>query len=249
MKKLLFLFAMLIAAVGAWADVVEVNGLRYDVSTGSVPMTASVIAPAEGVYTGEITIPSSINYNGEDIIVNFIRSDAFKNATITKVTIPSTVYFIGGQAFYHCENLTEITLPEGLQEISSSAFSGCPFTTLTIPGTVTKIGSYGLEGLSSLQKLTFVYSANKLSMSGNEFNGTNNIEELVIDRDYRYGNNQSLGQNSVKKVTFGEHITRVPENACYRMSLEELTIGANVTTIGMHVPRGLYLPLCTDQGD
>ena len=233
MKRLLFSFVMMLTAtMAAWADVVEVNGLRYNVSTGTVPLTASVIAPAEGVYTGEITIPSSINYNGEDITVDFIRSDAFKNATITKVTIPSTVYFIGGQAFYHCENLTEITLPEGLQEISSSAFSGCPFTTLTIPGTVTKIDSYGLEGLSSLQKLTFAYSAEKLSMSGNEFNSTNNIEELVIDRDYRYGNNQSLGQNSVKKVTIGEHITRIPENACYRMSLEELTIGANVTTIG-----------------
>ena len=234
MKKLLFLFAMmLMAATGAWAYVeVEVDGLRYRVQTGASPVTAQVIAPAEGVYTGEITIPSSINYNGEDITVDFIRSDAFKNATITKVTIPSTVYFIGGQAFYHCENLTEITLPEGLQEISSSAFSGCPFTTLTIPGTVTKIGSYGFEGLSNLQKLTFAYSAEKLSMSGNEFNGANNITELVIDRDYKYGNNKSLGQNSVKKVTFGEHVTRVPGYACYRMSLEELTIGANVTTIG-----------------
>ena len=129
---------MLTATVAAWADVVEVNGLRFDVST-----TASVIAPAEGVYTGEITIPSSINFNGEDIIVDFIGSSAFANATITKVTIPSTVYFIGSQAFYHCESLTEITLPEGLREIGVSAFAGCPFTSHTNPGTVTKINSYG----------------------------------------------------------------------------------------------------------
>ena len=240
---------MLIAATGAWAYVeVEVDGLRYRVETGSNPVTAQVIAPSEGVYTGEITIPSSINYNGEDITVDFIRSDAFKNATITKVTIPSTVYFIGGQAFYHCENLTEITLPEGLQEISSSAFSGCPFTTLTIPGTVTKIGSYGLEGLSSLQKLTFEYSENKLSMDWSVFNGTNNITELVIDRDYTYGNQKSICQNTVKKVTLGQHVTRVPEYACCRMSLDELTISPNVTTVGNNAfmycsfPEGFTFP-------
>ncbi len=233
---------MLTASIAAWADVVEVNGLRYDVSTGSVPLTASVIAPAEGVYTGEITIPSSINFNGEDIIVDFIKSDAFANATITKVTIPSTVYFIGARAFYHCENLSEITLPEGLREISVSVFAGCPFTSLTLPGTLTRIDSYGLEGLSSLQKLTFAYSAEKLSMDGSVFNGTNNIIELVIDRDYSFGNNTSISKNTVKKVTFGEHVTKIPEYACYDMTLEELNISANVTAIGKSAFMGCTLP-------
>ena len=234
MKKLLLLFVMMLTAtIAAWADVeVEVDGLRFSVSTGSIPVTAKVIAPAEGVYTGEITIPSSINYNGEDVTVDFINSNAFENATITKVTIPNTVYFIGARAFYHCESLTEITLPEGLREISTSVFAGCPFTSLTIPGTLTIIGSYGLEGLSSLQKLTFAYSEEKLSMDWSVFNGTNNITELVIDRDYSFGNNTSICTNTVKKVTFGEHITKVPENACYKMSLDELNISANVTAIG-----------------
>ena len=244
MKKLLLLFVMMLTAtITAWADVeVEVDGLRFSVSTGSIPVTAKVIAPAEGVYTGEITIPSSINYNGEDITVDFINSDAFANATITKVTIPNTVYFIGAQAFYHCENLSEITLPEGLREISVSAFAGCLFTSLTIPGTVTKIDSYGLEGLSSLQKLTFAYSEEKLSMDWSVFNGTNNIIELVIDRDYSFGNNTSISKNTVKKVTFGEHVTKIPENACYDMTLEELNIGANVTAIGLSAFMGCTLP-------
>ena len=244
MKKLLLLFVMMLTAtIAAWADVeVEVDGLRFSVSTGSIPVTAKVIAPAEGVYTGEITIPSSINYNDEDVTVDFINSDAFKNATITKVTIPSTVYFIGARAFYHCESLTEITLPEGLREISTSVFAGCPFTSLTIPGTLTKIGSYGLEGLSSLQKLTFAYSEEKLSMDWSVFNGTNNIIELVIDRDYSFGNNTSISKNTVKKVTFGEHVTKIPENACYDMTLEELNIGPNVTAIGESAFLGCTLP-------
>lgn len=234
---------MLTATITAWADVeVEVDGLRFSVSTGTVPVTAKVIAPAEGVYTGEITIPSSINYNGEDIIVDFINSDAFANATITKVTIPSTVYFIGARAFYHCENLSEITLPEGLREISVSVFAGCPFTSLTLPGTLTRIGSYGLEGLSSLQKLTFAYSEEKLSMDWSVFNGTNNIIELVIDRDYSFGNNTSISKNTVKKVTFGEHVTKIPEYACYDMTLEELNMGANVTAIGKSAFMGCTLP-------
>ena len=241
MKKLfLSLVMMLTASIAAWADVVEVNGLRYDVSTGS--LTASVIAPAEGVYTGEITIPSSINYNGEDIIVDFISSNAFANATITKVTIPSTVYFIGSQAFYHCESLTEITLPEGLREISVSAFAGCPITSLTLPGTLTTIGSYGLEGLSSLQKLTIAYGAEELSMDWSVFNGTDNVTELVIDRYYTFGNGKGISYNTVKKVTFGEHLTTIPKSVCEGMSLNELNVGANVTAVDSYAFFNCTLP-------
>lgn len=231
---------MMLTATAAWADVVEVNGLRYDVSTGS--LTASVIAPAEGVYTGEITIPSSINYNGEDIIVDFISSNAFANATITKVTIPSTVYYIGSQAFYHCESLAEITLPEGLREISVSAFAGCPITSLTLPGTLTTIGSYGLEGLSSLQKLTIAYGAEELSMDWSVFNGTDNVTELVIDRYYTFGNGKGISYNTVKKVTFGEHLTTIPKSVCEGMSLNELNVGANVTAVDSYAFFNCTLP-------
>jgi len=230
MKRLLFSFVMLIAAVGAWADYVEQGGLRFSLHDSN-PKYAEVEAPESGSYSGVINIPSSVSYGGEDYTVKYIGGYAFKESAVTKVTIPSSVTHILGSAFQGCASLTELNLSEGLEEISSYAFQHSAVTSLTIPGTVTNIDWCAMEAMENLTKLTLAYGAEELSMSGSVFNATDNITELVIDRPYKYGNNQSISTNSVKKVTFGEHLTKIPENACLQMSLDELNIGANITAV------------------
>ena len=239
---------MLMVATAAWAQTyVEQGGLRFYLYD-STPKYAEVEAPESGSYSGEISIPSSVSYGGEDYPVTHIGGNAFKESAVTKVTIPSSVRFILNSAFESCASLTEVNLSEGLEEICAFAFEHSAVTSLTIPGTVTTIGMYAMEGMASLTKLTFAYGAEELSMDGSVFNGTNNVTELVIDRPYRYGNNTSISSNTVKKVTFGEHITKVPENACYKMSLDELNMGANITAIGEYafmqctLPEGYIFP-------
>ena len=82
-------------------------------------------------YTGSSTnvvIPSSINVNGEDILVKAIASSAFyDNEAITSVTISDNVTTIGSSAFYECSNLTTVTFGENSQltSIGGSAFYNC----------------------------------------------------------------------------------------------------------------------------
>ena len=71
-----------------------------------------------------------------------------KKATITKytgsaasVTVPAkidgySVTAIGACAFENCENLTSITLPEGLKTMGARIFRGTEVKTVTIPKTV-----------------------------------------------------------------------------------------------------------------
>ena len=181
MKKLLFSFVMLTAAVGAWAQYVEQDGLRFSLHD-STPKYAEVEAPESGSYSGEINIPSVVSYGGEDYLVKYIGGYAFKKSAVTKVTIPSSVTDILNSAFEGCASLTEVNLSEGLEQIGAYAFEHSAVTSLTIPGTVTSIGVYAMEGMASLTKLTFAYGTEELALDGNVFNGTNNVTELVIDR-------------------------------------------------------------------
>ena len=230
MKKILLSFTMFMVAVGAWAQYVVQDGLRFSLYDSN-PKYAQVEAPESGSYSGEITIPSVVSYGGEDYTVKYIGGDAFKESAVTKVTVPSSVTFILNSAFQGCASLTEVNLSEGLEGISSYAFQHSAVTSLTIPGTVTNIDWCAMEAMENLTKLTFAYGAEKLDMGWSVLNGTNNITELVVDRDYVWGNNQSISTNSVKKVTFGEHLTKIPEYACYKMSLDELNISTNITTV------------------
>lgn len=56
-------------------------------------------------------------------------------------TIPSYVKIIGHSAFYYIEDLTNITLPNGLTTIEAWSFTSAGLTSISLPSTVTSIGT------------------------------------------------------------------------------------------------------------
>ncbi len=62
---------------------------------------------------------------------------------------------IGEQAFFQCQNLRSVTIPEGIIEIRDGAFYGCKsLSELHIPGSVTKIDRQAFIFMSGLEKIT-----------------------------------------------------------------------------------------------
>ncbi|MBO7145893.1 MAG: leucine-rich repeat protein [Salinivirgaceae bacterium] len=68
---------------------------------------------------------------------------AFYNCeSLTSITIPDGVTVIGEYTFYDCENLASITIPKSVTSIGERAFAFCnKLTTVIIPNSVVNIGS------------------------------------------------------------------------------------------------------------
>lgn len=74
---------------------------------------------------------------------------------LTSITIPESVTFIEAYAFEECSNLQSITLPAKIQDISEGMFVGCTsLTSVTIPEGVTNISPGAFYRCSSLAELT-----------------------------------------------------------------------------------------------
>ena len=56
---------------------------------------------------------------------------AFARTPLTSIVIPEGVEKIGYGAFYHCDSLREVSIPDSVQEISASAFGMTPWLTQT----------------------------------------------------------------------------------------------------------------------
>ena len=113
-------------------DPIFVDGLYYVLDDNS--KTASVVSGDE-VYSGVVTIPTSVMNEGKTYAVVAIGEGAFQNALgLTSISIPSSVSFFGDNAFDGCNNLTSVTVAwETPISINSTVFPYCNNTLLCVP--------------------------------------------------------------------------------------------------------------------
>ena len=139
MKKLLLSAVLAVMSTIAVLGVTEIDGIDYNLDAGN--KTAEVTS-SSAKYTGDVTIPGKVTYDGVEYSVTSIGDKAFDDCSgLTSVVIPNSVTSIGNYAFYDCSGLTSVDIPNSVTSIGYSAFYGCRgLTSVTIPNSVTSIG-------------------------------------------------------------------------------------------------------------
>ena len=87
--------------------------------------------------------------------LNYAHRLYLNGEELTKLTIPSEVTNISAYAFSGCSRLTSVTIPEGVTSIGVRAFESCSrLMSVTIPASVTSIGSGAFSDCCSLTSVT-----------------------------------------------------------------------------------------------
>ena len=208
-RHIILCLCLLAGTTTALAYDAYIDGICYDFSDNG----ATVVSGYD--YSGEVTIPSIVTYNGMTYSVTSIGSYAFSGCTgMTSVTIPNSVTSIGESvfercssmtsvtfgnsvtsigycAFFDCSNLTSITIPESLTSIGSCAFSGCSgLTSVTIPNSVTSIGNNAFQDCSGLTSFTIPGSVTNIgsnAFSGCYFLWNKFVNNSALTSDNKWG--------------------------------------------------------------
>ena len=85
--------------------------------------------------------------------VNYIGSYAFAYSNLQSVVLPEQITCVEEGTFEWCNNLSEITLPNGIRAIQANAFAGCPILEIQFPETLEYItyNSFGERGSDRCQ--------------------------------------------------------------------------------------------------
>lgn len=162
----------------------------------------------------QLNIESSISDNGTNYTVTKIGMWAFYDArnTLTEVTLPNTVDEIEYQAFFNCSNLTKVIIPEGVRKIGQAAFYGCSqLTSITIPSTITNMDT-AFSGNTALSHVTLTNGISKISSSA--FKGCTGLTEIKVPISVNEICSDAFnGCTSLTSVTLEKNINIINSNA------------------------------------
>ncbi len=103
-----------------------------------------------------------------------------QNQQITQVTVPQGVLRLNQSAFYACEGLTSLALPDGLQVIGGYALFLCSgLTELTLPASLSVIGDRAFSGMTGLTRLT-ILGAPPEHIGADAFTLAQDVPQVVV---------------------------------------------------------------------
>lgn len=153
----------------------------------ALKVNAAEQTPPTSGYCGEKTTwtldeNGTLTITGRDMMKDFNDesvSPFSNNPAIKSVVIEKGVRSIGDYAFYGCENLTAVTIPDNLAIIGFSAFEEClSLTEIKIPDSVTQIRS---NAFLKCKKLSKVKMSNSIkSIEDSTFSDCEMLSEINI---------------------------------------------------------------------
>ena len=199
MKNILLLLMMLLLPMAASAYDVEIGGIYYDVVSKA---KVAEVTFGEKKYSGDIVIPSTIEYEG----------------------VLCDVKFIGGGAFTDCDGLVSLKLNEGIETIKSGGIQVVRnLKSVTIPRSLKTIEEWNftyaegmnvyISDLESWCHMTF-HNNNLLNGAGHLYINNTEISDLILPGNFEWISDRAFsGCANIKSVTIEEGIRVIGNSA------------------------------------
>ena len=227
MKKLSFLFALLLLPLAASADdAVEIDGIYYNLITKA---KQAEVTSNPNKYSGEIVIPETVKYGGVTYNVTAIAESAFSQSDVVSVVVSNSVLSIGDRAFSGSTQLSNVIIGNAVTHIGKRVFNTCrKLESITIGKSVVFIGP---QAFLECKNLTKIHIADLEAYCKITFEGGNPF--LVTGSDSGKSKHLYLNGEEIKDLVIPSSITSINPDAFYGCNnLSSVTIPNSITSIG-----------------
>ena len=218
-----------------------INSFRSKLFALTLALMASAMSFAYNFGDGGLFF-NIIDYDNKLVEVTYQIERSEENySSLTHVTIPDTVLrgrvkyavvSIGNMAFYKCQTLESIVIPDHITNIGTNAFDGCTaLTSVQLPRTITYLNSSLFSNCKSLR--TFTIPDNITSIYGSVFAHCSSLSEVNIPSSVTsIGANAFKACNSLNSITLPNSVKTIDRGAFYQCkALTDVQLPDNLATI------------------
>lgn len=203
------------------------------------------LTPAIIYYTSDSKLSETTSTLSKGIHINAFGSTSITlhtfNEGIGTIVFDTQLTSIGDWAFYGCESLTSIEIPNSVINIGGEAFQDCRgLTSLSIPNSVTSIGEWAFSR-TGLTSITIPNSVSSIGVA--IFDACKDLKSIVVESDNPIYDSRNNCNAIIKTSTnslicaclntiIPNSITSIDDYAFSGTSIISLNIPNSVTSIG-----------------
>lgn len=246
MKRQVISFIALLLSSTVMADSIEINGIHYNLSSESneAEVTSDMTT---NLYSGNVTIPASVTYNGVEYSVTAIGESAFWNCKgLITVTIPPSVKTMKLNAFSGSSGLSAVYISDlaAWCNMSFNLLQSSPLyyahhlylnnvriTNLIIPKGVTQINNYAFAGCQDISSVVIPEGVSRIG--GEAFQDCLWLTSVSLPESLKtIGSSAFQGCKRLNSITIPKNITTIEFGTfSYCESLSSIVIPNNVSSI------------------
>lgn len=169
--------------------------------------------------------------------IHSIGDFAFARSTLSSIVIPEGVTDIGYAAFYHCNNLTDVSIPSSVVNIEGNAFDNTPyinnFKSDISSGDFLIVGDGILLAYSGSNAVVTIPEGVK-QIAPSVFSGHTEITGVDLPASLKkVGEDAFRGCTSLSSVTGGGNVETIGDRAYMNCPLATCVIPASVRSMGL----------------
>lgn len=253
--KVALLAMLLIMSFNAYAYDFEADGLYYTITSTS-DLTCKVVK-GDIEYSGDIVIPSEVQYLGKTLKVTDIGS-TFKGSEISSIICPAEALTassfsdctklerieLNGQisilpelCFYNCQLLNECKFPSTIIEVGNACFYNC-ISLKNIPSGIQVLGEGAFENCSSLEEIDL--SEIKSEIPKSAFQECIKLRSVQLPKNFEtIGENAFYNCKNLSSLEFPEGVETISDKAFYGCEkINSIELPKSLKNLGSYVFEG-----------